>query len=58
MLCLPLCCLLQSIAAYHQRMAAAGKPPVVELPAELARPDGAGAMDVDGHDDDDDDEER
>jgi hypothetical protein len=39
-------------------MAAAGKPPVVELPAELARHDGAGAMEVDGHDDDEDEEER
>jgi hypothetical protein len=39
-------------------MAAAGKPPVVELPADVARPDGAAAMDVDGHDDDDEDEER
>ncbi|KAF6264659.1 hypothetical protein COO60DRAFT_75930 [Scenedesmus sp. NREL 46B-D3] len=48
---------LQSVAAYHQRMAAAGKPAVVELPADVARPDGASAMDVDGHDDDDDEEE-
>ncbi|WIA12944.1 hypothetical protein OEZ85_006559 [Tetradesmus obliquus] len=50
---------LQSIVAYHQRMAAAGQTPVVEPPADVARPDGAAAaaMDVDGHDDEEEEEE-
>jgi hypothetical protein len=40
-------------------MAAAGKPAVVEPPADVARPsDGAAAMEVDGDDDEEEEEER